>query len=552
MISPYQFWIDLANVFRNPKQLIFGMTDLFASWLNTRSWWGLGLTLPLLCLTIIMVGGQFYLHFLGPENLLPTYWEAIFNENQLSTLIQTEQAAQQEDERDGEKEKEGDSQSLANSTLSSKEELSRFSNSLLLKVIQVDSSDTRANYLVAATLSNQGRLSHARQLMRRLAPENERGFAPAHAWIAADILQLRKPKNLRELAVLRWDLEQAQRWPGVEPLLMNAYAEILLRENKADEAIAVLREAGKKNSRLLLRLAAVQKQLGHQNAFDSLCDELTKPRDERLQKGTATEGDFIELVSIQLLKLELDKARNLAQAGLNEYPESRELKSLLSSSYMLAFEESAKKNGETGLRLELLDLAMKADPTNPSVQEKIASLVASGVLLSEPIAAFLREKLASGKATVLTHVLLAIGHIRKEELEKAMVHLEVAYGMAPTSPVILNNLALCLARTKPEQLPRAKKLMEVALSVSPPNAEMLDSYGEILMQLKDYVTAIRAFEAALTVEQDRQDTRKKLAEAYAQVALDDMADSVKKGTPGPPPSINKGGIIGETNVVPKR
>jgi hypothetical protein len=277
MISPYQFWIDLGQLLFSPKQLVFGFFDLVYSWLYTRSWWSALYGLPLILLAILMTGSSLYNNWIGPTKLLERYWKAVEQESQYSTLIRSERAEKVADSKSTVQE------NLEKTELKSKEELSLFASSLLLKIISLSSSDTRANYLVAAALGNQGRNAQARQVMRRIAPENERGFPPAHAWLAADTMQSQGVKDQRELVVLMWDLAQAKRWPGVEPMLMSAYADLLMRENKVDEAVSILRESGKEDSRLLIRLAGIAKQQDNQPLFQSLQQELEAPRLKRVQ-----------------------------------------------------------------------------------------------------------------------------------------------------------------------------------------------------------------------------------------------------------------------------
>jgi tetratricopeptide (TPR) repeat protein len=308
----------------------------------------------------------------------------------------------------------------------------------------------------------------------------------------------------------------------------SSYADLLLRENRNNDAIEVLREAGKNDSRAQVKLAQLAKSLGNDRLFEEIKKELEGPREVRVQNGTATEFEFGELISLVLMQGNTSKAIQLARTGLRGYPQSPQLKRLLSNAYMMEFSVASESKATSEERMALLDMAMKSDPTNPLVLEKIAELVSQDKLHNENIAAFLRDQLASGNATATTHLFLAVGHLRKEQLEQAIVHLEIAVGLAPNNPIILNNLALCLARTRPSELPRAKKMIEFGLQIGGPNAELLDTYGEILVLSTDYISAIRAFEAALSINQDRPATRKRLAEAYTKVALTEMAESVSK------------------------
>src|SRR5690606_19852690 len=133
-------------------------------------------------------------------------------------------------------------------------------------------------------------------------------------------------------------------------------------------------------------------------------------------------------------------------------------------------------------KLELLDLALKADSTNPRVTEEIAKLLALGKKASPELMASLEENLTNGDATAVTHLMVGNRRVMDSKLAEAVGHFEIASRMAPGAPPILNNLALALTRNSPEDpevLKRAEMLMMRALHVAGPSAELFDSLGEI-------------------------------------------------------------------------
>lgn len=526
MFSPIQFWIDLAKLLMDPKLVLFGAVDFVTSWSMTRRWLQLLAGLPLLIIALTVVGSYVHLQVIGRSTLSMNYWEEIERENQTQSLVSATRSS--ESVEAGKTTSAFGPESKNSNSLVEESLLSEYSTSLLLKVLELESSDMRASFLVATSMANQGHLSQARQIMRRIAPEGQRGFAAAHAWLAGDRLQSLGIREPRHLTTVLQDLEQARRWSAVNPMLMSSYADLLLREKRTDEAIEVLREAGNKDSRLKIKLASLAKQLGNDVLFNSICADMVEPRKIRISDGTASEVDYIELASLELFQQHLQQAVDLANAGAKAFPMSTGLRRFLSTAYMKQFEVASQEGGSSDDRITLLDLAMKSDPTNPAVLEKVAELTAQDKLQNENIANYLREQLAKGKATATTHLFLAIGHLKKNELEKAMVHLEVASGLAPNNPIILNNLAICIARLRPAELPRAQKMMEVAIKIKGPDAELFDSYGEILAAQGNNIGAIRSFEAALSLDQDRPQTRAKLAEIYAKVEMKEMTESLIK------------------------
>ncbi len=156
---------------------------------------------------------------------------------------------------------------------------------LLLKILQLEISDVRATYLVGVVMSKQGRLGHARQIMRRVAPIGSIGFPPAHAWLAADRIQTLGVKDKTQLITLMDDLAEARKWSSVQPLLMSTYADLLLRENNSEAAIEVLTEAGTRDSRFKIKLAGLLKELNRLELLDALSKQMIERRLARIGAG---------------------------------------------------------------------------------------------------------------------------------------------------------------------------------------------------------------------------------------------------------------------------
>ncbi|MFO0942625.1 MAG: hypothetical protein U0930_17960 [Pirellulales bacterium] len=526
MFSPYQFWIDFVKLACDPKQAFWGLFELAITWAYSRNWRRMMFCLPLAAIAIYMYGSTMVVFWKGKSVVAEGYWKVIDAEaSKTSALIQSEKQALSNDSHETE--------SSVDSTgeLASLEKNSEIVNQLLLKVLELEPSSSKALYLIANSFAESGKTAQARLVMRRIAPENERGFTPAHAWLAADRLQNLGIRDDREKNILMFDLSEARKWTGTRPFLMNSYAELLIRDRKIDEAIEVLREAGERDSRLKVRLALLAKQIDLQPMFESLKNDLVESRNKRVASGGASELDFVELTTMLVVEENIDESIKVAQLGLHKYPNSVQLRRVLSNSYMLVFEKASKNPATGDIRIAVLDQAMRTDPSNPAVMERVADLVSRGKLVDENILNYLREQLASGKATAITHLLVAVGHLKQQQMDKAIVHLEIAEGLSPNNPVILNNLALCIARSRPDQLPKARKMAEFAITIAGRDAELLDTYGEILSLMSDHKGAVRAFEASLSVNQDRPNTRKKLADVYNKISMPEMAQAVlKKGS----------------------
>mgnify|MGYP001176420927 CR=1 FL=1 len=87
----------------------------------------------------------------------------------------------------------------------------------------------------------------------------------------------------------------------------------------------------------------------------------------------------------------------------------------------------------------------------------------------------------------------------------------------------MNNLALVLSRTE-QQPERAEQLATAAIASEPRNADFHDSLGEIRARNGDSIGAIECYEVAIGLNPDARSTRKKLADLYRELGMNEMAE----------------------------
>lgn len=524
MTSTYQVFIDCLKLCASPSILAYGIYEAILSWFVSRRWRNLFFAIPLTVIASWLLGNFLFFEFYRRQQLPAEYWEII--QNSLSDY-QESNHSEPSALAPGPP---ADSQAAQTSnSLLKTEDIPPFAEALLRRMWRLERSNQRASFLLGTVLERRGQVDQARILMREIAPEASRGYLGAHAWLAADRLQKLGVHNPKDLSILLHDLSLGVQWPGSEPQLKSIYADLLVREQKVSQALDVLLSDSAQDPTLIIKAASLAKQHQRLDLLKSIQDKMSVIQSEKIDKGVGSELDYVGVISLTLLSENPIKAAQLAQAGLKSYPDSLSLRRILSDSYLAVYVQLRDSTEASQYeKLKWLDQALKSDPTNPLIQEHIAELVASGSLDNPVIVQRLKEHLATGTATGVSHLLLAIGHLRLGQLDQALIHLEVANRLTPNNPFIANNLALCIARLHPAELPRAKQLVEVALSVSPTDPEILDTYGEILSLGQDYVGAIRAFDNSLTVDPSRTSTRTKLALAYEKAGMTEMANSIRQ------------------------
>jgi tetratricopeptide (TPR) repeat protein len=403
--------------------------------------------------------------------------------------------------------------------------ISNFTDALLRRSLEFDPTNPQAKYLIAHRLQRTGNERRARQLLRSIAPEDGSGFAPAHAWIAEEMVrQARQGKELNR-DVLAHHLTEAIRWPLVSPSALLLHAGFLEAKGLVDEAIQVAKLAAQRQPSYLLALAEIARKNQREGIRTVALTNAEAHFRERIQSSEGTEQDIILLAQVLVQQNQLRPALEVLAQGLKkDQVPTAERRRAISEVYRLLFLRSVVTNTNgTSVQLELLEQALHADPTNPLIAEEVAKLNALGIQAGEALITSLQQRLAEGKATAVTHLLIANHHLKLKEYEKAITHLEIAHRHNPDAVVVLNNLALALMLKDKSQLERGLALINRALSLTGPHPEFLDSRGQIYRMVDQYLDAASSYEQAIRGDPTRRGTREALIGVYEAAGLPEMA-----------------------------
>ncbi|MEZ6149202.1 MAG: hypothetical protein R3C09_03700 [Pirellulaceae bacterium] len=530
----------VITLLSRPLLLLQGSVEYMLAWTFTRSWWWLLLVnAPWIILLGASVGLVGYGASLSRQTLAQRYSDWVAEElpealrrtdenaPRITEEVEKEGAAVEDSDGSGQASDAAEKVDALDEQGAKDDELvSGYGELLLRRLLQLQNSNSRITYLVAAQLARQGRLAQARQMMRRIAPLDSSGFAPAHHWLAADELhnhQMRTPEDRKRLIK---HLAMATRWGGCHPALRSMYSQLLESQGDVSQAMAVLERGSEGDSDLEanLAIARLAAKHGQQGRFERAAEEVKKEVQARVDAETVTSLDWAILANVLLYEQKTAEARQAAQSGLQKDPENTRLRRLLSESFRIEYSLSVQRvDGQTKLKLGLLDAALKADPTNPSVGTEIARLLSLGQAATPELKNALEQQLAAGQATAITHILLANRHLLLGDLKAALPHLELALRQAPNNPITMNNLALVLSRTEQEP-ERAVQLAMAAIASEPRNADFHDSLGEIRARNGDSIGAIECYETAIGLAPDARSTRKKLADLYRELGMNEMAE----------------------------
>lgn len=153
-----------------------------------------------------------------------------------------------------------------------------------------------------------------------------------------------------------------------------------------------------------------------------------------LERNPSDLRSRVGLHQILLLEGKYDDAEQVVRDGMR-IESAPELTRGLSEICRLRYRASLKQQGGTWTGdLQMLDMAMRTDPTNPMVAEEIAMLARlNGKSPGDELIKKLQQFLAEGKATAATHAWISELYLIRKEYAQALPHLEQVVSRLPNS-----------------------------------------------------------------------------------------------------------------------
>ncbi len=421
-----------------------------------------------------------------------------------------------------------------------KKELSRFAEVLFRRVELLEPND-RSRFVIAVTMAQRGATSQADKMLSKIAPANRPGYAPAHAWIAQNMLQ--RPITAENVRLVTHHVKEAVKWDRVpEPLLLVG-SELLFSLQDRDGCLSLLKKATEVNPANALFLAKrsdeFQNKVLAANSF-AQADAHFRQKLEQDASDLKSRMGLVQSLFAQCLNTEkpdsetvtlnLAEAEQVIRAGM-QLQTSPELTRGLSEVFRLRYRSSLKQIGDSWSGdLQMLDTAMRTDPSNPKVVEEIAYLArVNGKSPGDELIKKLQQFLAEGKATVVTHAWISELYLLQRNYKQALPYLEQVVSRSPTSAQFLNNLAYVLDEIAPERreeaLLLAKRAVQLgAAQLEPSTADYYDTLAKVLVGLNRRTEAITALESAIELQPGRKDFHQGVVSLYEAAGNQQMAE----------------------------
>ncbi len=387
----------------------------------------------------------------------------------------------------------------------------------------LDESAPSTLHGLALTAIGQKDIDRARSLMRRIAPEDAAGHPRAHLWLAKDILKRGSLLSSQTEEIVEHHLVQA-----LAGVVQRAEAHALLGEHyvkrgKVEQAIPHLEQAVTKWPTLRLTLAQLYEMHGRMPAARDAAHEARELLRELAESEPQQLDHRIQLAWCEALLGNFEQAVEILEKNLTSSDPERLHQALVAVHLRWANDVVAREEGDLGKQLDLLNRALHYGPDNPQVLNLLADLATRDWDRTRDAWAALQQALTKGDAPATVHLILGTWTLEQGDIEKGLMHLELANERNPEMPIVLNNLAWGLAHQEEPDLERALQLAEAAKKLSD-RPEIYHTIGTILARLGRHRQAVTELEDALRAFPKYPKIHASLAELYEHFGDAELAD----------------------------
>ncbi len=520
-------WVgsEFLKIFYTPVGVAGGFIDAFRGWKFSRSWVRVWFHLPSLLLLVGVYIVFFFSFFSRVDSRIQLF--SVESEKQIPTKT-LEAICNNLFEEDFCKAIGWTTTEKVDTKMDSVSDLKRRYVALLSKrILTTQPTNQAAHYRLGMIHSVAGQADAAVSEMSELAKGQFGDCPQANAWMAKDILKrLDVGANISSPELLK-HLEKATKWKEVDFRLISFYGKMLEKMGEIDKAVAVARQAANFRPELQLELARLFQRIGSKEDLKSAANVVEDIFVKRLNTPTEKESDRIAVAEARVMTDRLEQAAEILTEGLQTKTSGPATKRELSEIQRLIYRKSIVKtdSGEYLADVSLLEKAAESDPLNTNISTEIANLLRLKVASTQTLKNVLLKQLELGISSVESHIALAEAYYMSGKVNLAVKNWELALAKDPKSLGVLNNMSLCLARESDKNVPRSLELINRAVALAPANAEILDTFGDILMIAKRPLEAIGKYELAVRSDPGRIETRRKAVKAYEMLGMKGQAEA---------------------------
>lgn len=412
------------------------------------------------------------------------------------------------------------------------------------RLLVLQPSDPRTCFEYAAVLARHDENGRAARIMQSLAPLDRTGYAPAHFWLAEQLMKSKAPLSPAEVALLQRRLEFSLVGPNAIPAAHLAMVELAMRTRQWKVAVEHLQELVLRRPDLLMDLAFAYRQLGDEILAMSTAERATAFYAKMVRETPQDDASRLRWSDTLLFQRKLREAIEVLQAADKAETDPR-FGAAIAQVFLMRLTSGGTSPSpidpnapasallpanrpvsalELATRVQLLSQALHYGPHHPAVLTAIAQLSTEESPDGEQARIWLKDALASGKAPPTVHLVLGTAAAIKGDLTQAVFHLKQANERDPKLTQAANNLAYVLARTDPPRIEEALRLIDAVVQGMPRHPEFHETRGQILLMLGRTEEAIQELEYVLEKMPNYIEAHAGLATAYRSVGIQELAD----------------------------
>jgi tetratricopeptide (TPR) repeat protein len=410
---------------------------------------------------------------------------------------------------------------------------------LYRKLASLNEAGVRGKYGLAIVAEQQGDRRRAAQLMRQIAPEDGRGHAAAHFWLALHLARSAgdgggnipdRPSDI-ENHLLR-TVESEPNHLAARRMLGDLYARRghpLAAIEHYSRVVDVMPEC---RLSVAQQLALVRRHREARRQGEWAAAHFA----EQFRESPSDVNAAIGLARCKLFLGHPEQAVQILASCLELTGDDR-LDEELSRIYVAWFDRTSP--ADTEQQLELLRRALECNPENELAVERFQAFVGRAQDIGQRAEMALAKAATSGRPGAIANWILGSLAFARDDAVEARRYLESAYQLDRSLPLVANNLAWLLAETEPRDLERALRLANEALALAPERPEIRETRGQVLAKLGRYRECITDLEHALRFLPNMPQIHETLALAWDELGDRELAELHRtRGTQGRPSTLD--------------
>ena len=360
-------------------------------------------------------------------------------------------------------------------------------------------------------------------LMNAAAPFDQPGFAPAHLFVARQLLV---QTNVTAAAMqqaerhLKYTLKMDPNSAEAHLMLGRLYFQMRNWEAAKDhlEAVASSRP---ETAILLASVAKAENDDLGMRRWAGRAVEYFRSRADKAQADNPLDRlGWATALAIQQLYAE---AIAVLEAGRKKADHKAYVSGMAGVYADWAAQVAKTDPANLALRLKLLQQGLECDPNSLPLVELLLPLTHLTGAEAKDAEGMLTRMLAEGGSSAMLHFFVGNDALRRGDTEMAAKHFKLAFELSPNLPVVANMMALMLAIGKEPDLPRALAIVQAVVDKYPNEPDVRNTRGTILVKLGRWEEGVKDLEFALPQLRVKGQTHASLALAYRNLGMGQLA-----------------------------